>query len=99
MMALVGNAVDGEKLKNAAALGKVRAMSALEILKELPKLTPVELQHIHERILELEEALEVEETPELLAAVDAGLRSLETERTYTADEARARIVQWTSKSS
>ena len=31
-------------------------MSAAEILDELPKLTPAELQHIHERILELEEA-------------------------------------------
>ena len=74
-------------------------MSAVEILNELPKLTPVELQHIHERILELEEAQEIEETPELLAAVDEGLRSLETERTYTPDEMRAKIAQWTSKSS
>ena len=74
-------------------------MSAAEILDELSKLTPVELQHIHERILELEEAQNVEETPELLAAVDEGLRSLESERTYTPDEARAKIAQWTSKSS
>ncbi len=73
-------------------------MSAVEILNELPKLTPVELQRVHERILELEEAQEVEETPELLAAVDEGLRSLESERTYTPDEVRARIAQWTSKS-
>jgi len=74
-------------------------MSTAEILNELPKLTPTELQHIHERILELEEAQEVEETPELIAAVDTGLRSLESERTYTPDEVRARIAQWTSKSS
>ena len=56
-------------------------MSATEILDELPKLTPVELQRIQERILELEEAQEIEETPELLAAVDDGLRSLENEPT------------------
>jgi hypothetical protein len=74
-------------------------MSAAEILNELPKLTSAELQHIHERILELEEAQQIEETPELLAAVDEGLRSLENERTYTLDEARAKITDWTSKSS
>ncbi|MHA3772354.1 hypothetical protein ACXR0O_12545 [Verrucomicrobiota bacterium sgz303538] len=74
-------------------------MSAAEILDELPNLTPRELQRIHERILELEEAQEVEETPELLAAVDEGLRSLENEPTYTPDEVRAKIAQWTSRSS
>jgi len=74
-------------------------MSATDILDELPKLTPTELQRIHERILELEESQEVEETPELLAAIDEGLRSLENEPTYTPDEVRARIAQWTSKSS
>jgi hypothetical protein len=73
-------------------------MSAAEILDELPKLTPVELQCIQKRILELEEAQEIEETPELLAAVDEGVRSLENEPTYTPDEVRARIAQWTSRS-
>jgi hypothetical protein len=74
-------------------------MSAVEILDELPKLTPVELQLIHERIMELEEVQEIEETPELLAAIDEGLRSLETEPTYALDEVRAHIAEWTSKSS
>ena len=74
-------------------------MSAIEILDELPKLTPTELQRIHERILEIEEAQEIEETPELLAAIDEGLRSLESEPTHTLDEVRAKIAQWTSKSS
>ena len=74
-------------------------MSAAEILSELPKLTPLELQHIHERILELEEAQGVDETPELLAAVDEGVHSLENERTYSPDEVRAKIEEWTSKSS
>lgn len=78
---------------------KLPEMSAAEILSELPKLTPAELRDIRERILELEEAREVEETPELLAAVDEGLRSLEGERIFTPDEARARIAQWTSQSS
>jgi hypothetical protein len=48
------------------------------------------LQRIHERILELEEAQKVGETPELLAAVDEGLRSAETEPAYSVDEVRAR---------
>jgi hypothetical protein len=74
-------------------------MSAAEILDQLPKLTPVELQHIHARILELEEAQDVEETAEMCAAVDVGLRSLKSERTYTPDEVRTRIAQWASKSS
>ncbi len=74
-------------------------MSAAEILDELPKLPIEELQRIHERILELEEAQEVEETPELLAAVDEGLRSLEREPTYTPEEVRRKIAQWTSRSS
>jgi hypothetical protein len=74
-------------------------MSAAEILDQLPKLTPGELRNIRERILELEEKQEVAETPELLAAVDAGLRSLEMERTYTPEEARAKVDEWTSKSS
>jgi len=66
-------------------------MRVAEILDELPKLTPMELQRIHERILELKEA------QELLAAVDEGMRSLENEPTYTLEEVRARIAQWTSK--
>jgi len=74
-------------------------MSAAEILSELPKLTPVELQHIHDRILELEDAQGVEETPELLAAIDEGLRSAESEPSYSVDEARAKITEWTSRSS
>lgn len=74
-------------------------MSAAEILDELQKLTPAELQLVQERILELEERQEVEETPELLAAIDEGLRSLESEATYTAEEVRAKIAQWTSRSS
>ena len=49
-------------------------------------------------ILESEEAQEVEEPPELLAAVDEGLRSLASEPTYTLDEVRGKIAEWTLKS-
>ena len=74
-------------------------MSAAEILEELPNLPPAELQRIRERILELEDEYEVEETPALLAAIDEGLRSLENEPIYTPDAVRERISQWASKSS
>ncbi len=90
---------NGGMLKARLTLCMVDPLSATEILDELPKLTPTELQRIHERILEIEEAQEIEETPELLAAIDEGVRSLESEPTYTLEEVRAKIAQWTSKSS
>jgi hypothetical protein len=74
-------------------------MSVSEIIDELPKLTPIEWQRIRDRILELEETQEVEETPELLRAIDEGIRSAATERTYTLDEVRTKIAEWTSRSS
>ncbi len=58
-----------QKIEGAATPRRLARMSTAEILDELPKLTPLELQHIRERILELGEAQEVEETPELLAVV------------------------------
>jgi hypothetical protein len=76
-------------------------VSAAEILEELPKLTPTELQHIRDRILELadaqEDAQELEETPELLAAIDEGQRSAENDETYTLDETRAKVAEWIAK--
>lgn len=38
-----------------------------------------------------------EETPEMLAAIDQGQRSLETERTYSIEEMRQKVQEWTSK--
>jgi hypothetical protein len=72
-------------------------MSAAEILDELANLTPTELQRIQDRILELEDELDIEETPELIAAIDEGLRSEQSERLYTIEEARAKIAQWTTR--
>jgi hypothetical protein len=45
-----------------------------------------------------EKAEEVAEAPELLAAVDEGLRSAESEPTYTLDEVRTKIAKRTSNS-
>jgi hypothetical protein len=50
-----------------------------------------------DRGLEFEEEREIGETPELFAAIDEGMRSLETEPTYTLDEVRGKIAQRASK--
>ena len=51
-------------------------MSATKILEELPKLTSEERHTLFVCLIELE-AADIEETPEMLAAIDAGIRSLE----------------------
>ena len=42
--------------------------------------------------------LDVEETDELLAAIDEGIHSAETERTFSLEEVRAEIKKWATKS-
>ena len=51
-------------------------MSATKILEELPKLTSEERHTLFVCLNELE-AADIEEAPEMLAAIDAGIRSLE----------------------
>ncbi len=68
------------------------SMSVTEILDELAKLTPEELGRIQDRIPELEGDLNIDESPELLAAIDEGLRSEQNEPTYTVDEASVKIA-------
>jgi len=43
-------------------------------------------------------ALDVEETHELLAASDEGIRSAETPRTFSLEEVRGEIKKWATKS-
>lgn len=74
-------------------------MSTSEILAELPKLSFEELEQVHLRIMELEEEMEIKESPEMLAAIEEGRRSIRNERTYTPAEARELLTQWTTKSS
>jgi hypothetical protein len=75
-----------------------RAMSIKEILDELPKLTEEEKRQLwnvldHELTPE-----EDEESPEVLAAIDEGILSLESgERTYTIEEVREHIAQIVEK--
>ena len=73
-------------------------MSTTEILDELPKLARSERKKVWQRLEELELA-ESEETPEILAAIDAGRRSVREGKTHTVEQARDLIAQWTTKSS
>ena len=72
-------------------------MSVNEILAELETLSPDELRVIQEKVYLLNEA--AEETPEMLEAVDEGLRSLREEPTITIEELEQRLETWRTKSS
>jgi predicted transcriptional regulator len=67
-------------------------MSMTEILDELPRLDDSERQAILRRLIELDAGSDIEETPEMLAAIDAGIRSLETGSGVSLEEARQRIA-------
>ena len=90
-----------ENLKNAVSARCkpciFSPMSMTEILDELPRLAPGERQAIFRRLVEIDPALEVEETPEMLEAIDAGVRSLEAGGGVAPGEARQRVAQWISK--
>lgn len=73
-------------------------MSITEILEVLPKLSTEDRNLLHDRLYELE-ADEVEETPEMLAFIDEGIRSIREDKHHTIEEARELITQWTTKSS
>ncbi len=61
-----------------------------QIQEAIRQLGPQELQELRRWLLE-------EESPELLAAVDEGLRSLVEEPTIPLDEVRRKIKEWTTK--
>lgn len=73
-------------------------MSVTEILEELPKLSTADQDLIRERIDELL-MTDFEETPEMLAAIDEGIRSAENEPGYPAEAVRAELSSWITKSS
>jgi len=68
-------------------------MSVNEILAEIDKLSPDELQVIQEK-LDLRLQDDTEETPEMLAAIEEGLRSSREERSYTLEEVREEMQKW-----
>ena len=61
-----------------------------EIQEAIQQLPPAERAELRHWLLE-------EETPEMLAAIDVGLRSLATEPTISADEMRGKLKAWTTK--
>ncbi len=71
-------------------------MSVNEILA-VDKLSPDELQVIQEKI-DLRLHAEAEETPEMLAAIDEGLRSLREEGTIPLEDVIREIPTWNLKS-
>ncbi|MEM1158895.1 MAG: hypothetical protein AAGH72_11640 [Verrucomicrobiota bacterium] len=74
-----------------------KAMSIAEILDELPKLDVEERHTLMDRLNELEAAT-IEETPELLAAIDEGIRSAEEEGCIPLETVRQEFEdKWTTK--
>jgi hypothetical protein len=63
-------------------------MSATEILDELPKLTPAELEMTYRRAVDLHRGQTVEASPELLTAIDAADESLTKEGAVSVAKAR-----------
>jgi 7,8-dihydro-6-hydroxymethylpterin-pyrophosphokinase len=72
-------------------------MSVREILEELPRLDASERQTVLRHLIEIDPALEVEETPEMLAAIDEAVDSFDPDKGVGIEEARRRGAQWTSK--
>ncbi len=72
-------------------------VSITEILEELPRLPDAERQVIFRRLIELDAGANIEETPEMLAAIDAGIRSMATGPGVPLEEARQRIAGWITR--
>ena len=73
-------------------------MSMSEILEELPRLGRLERARVWQRLEEIEME-SVEETPEMLEAIDAGRCSLRMGQENSIEHARNLIAQWITKSS
>jgi predicted transcriptional regulator len=72
-------------------------MSVNEILQELEKLSPDELTAIREKLDLLNQ--DIEETPEMLAAIDEGIRSSEEGKSIPIEELIEKMKSWNFKSS
>lgn len=73
-------------------------MGTPELLDQLSKLGRTERQKVWQRLEELELA-DVEETPETLAAIDAGRAAVREGKIHTVEQARELVAKWTTKSS
>jgi hypothetical protein len=68
-------------------------MTLTEIFEELPKLSPEDRLRLREE-LDDKYLEDFEETPEMIAFVEEGLRSAREERTYTIEEVREKMRTW-----
>lgn len=71
-------------------------MSAIEILEELPKLSPEEIDQIFFRAAVLRQHV-INASPELLAAIDEADASFEKEGGATIKEIETMVKSWTTK--
>jgi len=71
-------------------------MSIAEILEELPRLRAEDRHLLRDRLDELDHE-EFEETPEMIAAIDVGIRSAETEPGFRVSQVREKISSWATK--
>jgi len=71
-------------------------MSTTEILEELPRLARDEREKIWKRLAEIELG-EMDETPEMLAAIDEGRRAIVEGKIVNIEEMRRRVGQWTTQ--
>jgi hypothetical protein len=73
------------------------SVSVTEVLDKYPRLPDAERQVIFRRLVELDAGNDIDETPEMLAAIDDGIRSVESGTGVSLDEARKRIAGWTTR--
>jgi len=71
-------------------------MSAAEILEELPKLSPEEIDMIFFKAAGLRQQV-ITPSPELLTAIDEAEKSFEEEGGLTIEEIQAAIKSWSTK--
>jgi hypothetical protein len=69
------------------------SVSLTKILEQLPNLTDQEREELLARLLEWNATSEIEETPELLAAIDQGNWSAENEPMSTLEDVKKRLEE------
>ena len=69
-------------------------MTATEVIRQVEAMSMAEQAKVREWVL----AMEVQESPEILAALDAAVRSADARGTTSIDEVRKLLPKWISKS-
>lgn len=81
-------------LRHIALFGIVAGMSTVSEIEAAIEKLPLDEQR---ELADWLNARLIEETPEMLAALDEGIRSLETEPTVPIEEARLKIKEWVTR--